>query len=185
MPAEIIVGPSTIKLIQSNKEAEDIVSKLQQTAKEQNKILIAIDFTLPAAVNGNATFYTKLNLPFVMGTTGGDRQLLQKTVAGSGSYALIAPNMCKQIVALQAMLEYMSEQFPAAFRNYTLEIVESHQSTKVDTSGTAKAMLQYFNKLKGGKPMEVSEIKKLRKKEDQLNFGVAPNDIVKGHAWHT
>ena len=35
-----------------------------------------------------------------------------KVVRESGVYAVIAPNMCKQIVALQSMLESMAEQFP-------------------------------------------------------------------------
>ena len=39
-------------------------------------------------------------LPFVMGTTGGDRAALMEVTRDSGTYAVIAPNMCKQIVAL-------------------------------------------------------------------------------------
>jgi 4-hydroxy-tetrahydrodipicolinate reductase len=38
--------------------------------------LIAVDYTLPAAVNANAAFYVKHGVPFVMGTTGGDREKL-------------------------------------------------------------------------------------------------------------
>ena len=48
--------------------------------------------------------------------------------------------MAKQIVALQAALEQMAEQFPGSFEGYTLRVVESHQSSKADTSGTAKAV---------------------------------------------
>ena len=35
------------------------------------------------------------------GTTGGDREKLMEDVAAGGIYAVIAPNMAKQIVALQ------------------------------------------------------------------------------------
>ena len=63
--------------------------------------LVVVDYTLPAAVNENALFYTANRLPFVMGTTGGDREQLMADVAASGSYAVIAPNMGKQIVAFQ------------------------------------------------------------------------------------
>ncbi len=42
--------------------------------------LIAIDFTVPGAVNQNAEFYCKNGIPFVMGTTGGNRNLLKKTI---------------------------------------------------------------------------------------------------------
>ena len=48
--------------------------------------------------------------------------------------------MAKQIVALQAALEQMAEQFPGSFDGYKLRVVESHQSSKADTSGTAKAV---------------------------------------------
>jgi dihydrodipicolinate reductase len=44
-------------------------------------------------------------------------------------------------------MELMAEQFPGAFTGYKLEVVESHQRTKVDTSGTAKAVVSSFQKL--------------------------------------
>lgn len=52
-----------------------------------------------------------------------------------------------QIVAFQAMMEYMSNNFPGAFSGYKLEVTESHQRTKVDTSGTAKDVITSFAKL--------------------------------------
>jgi 4-hydroxy-tetrahydrodipicolinate reductase len=45
----------------------------------------------------NAELYCKLGLPFVMGTTGGDNQLLYKSVHDSKNYALISPQMGKQV----------------------------------------------------------------------------------------
>ena len=44
-------------------------------------------------------------------------------------------------------MELMAEQFPGAFAGYRLQVVESHQRSKVDTSGTAKAIVQSFQKL--------------------------------------
>ena len=41
---------------------------------------IGIDFTHPSAVNPNAEFYRRHRIPFVMGTTGGDRERLNATV---------------------------------------------------------------------------------------------------------
>jgi hypothetical protein len=46
--------------------------------------------------------------------------------------------MGKQVVAFQAVMEMMGQTFPGAFSGYSLRVVESHQSTKKDTSGTAK-----------------------------------------------
>jgi 4-hydroxy-tetrahydrodipicolinate reductase len=47
-------------------------------------------------------------------------------------------------------MDHMATNFPSAFAGYKLTVTESHQSGKADTSGTAKAMVEYFNKLKGG-----------------------------------
>jgi hypothetical protein len=44
-----------------------------------------------------------------------------------------------QVVAFQAVMELMGEKFPGAFAGYDLRVIESHQSSKRDTSGTAKA----------------------------------------------
>lgn len=45
------------------------------------------------------------------------------------------------------MMEMMAEQFPGAFSGYTLAVTESHQRTKADTSGTAKAVVGSLQKL--------------------------------------
>lgn len=144
---------------------------------------ITVDFTLPAAVNGNAEFYCRHQLPFIMGTTGGDREKLARTVLDSSVCAVIAPNMAKQIVGFQAMMEYAASTFPGLFSGYTLEITESHQSTKVDTSGTAKAMVSCFNRL--GIPFSENDIIKVRDPEIQKTAWGIPEAHINGHAWHT
>ena len=143
---------------------------------------IVADFTHPSAVNENATFYCDNEIPFVMGTTGGDRKALEDRVRASGTSAVIAPNMAKQIVAFQAMMQYAAENFPDVFKNYSLEIVESHQRGKADTSGTAKAMVGYFNAL--GIPFAPDQISMVRNMKDQLTIGV-PQEHLSGHGWHT
>lgn len=49
-----------------------------------------------------------------------------------------------QVVAFQQMMQIMADQFPGAFSGYKLDVVESHQRNKADTSGTAKAVVQSF-----------------------------------------
>lgn len=88
--------------------------------------LVCIDYTHPSAVNSNAEFYIKHKIPFVMGTTGGDREKLINDVTKAKLHAVIAPNMGKQIVAFQAMMRYMSTQFPDVFEGYTMTLKESH-----------------------------------------------------------
>merc|ERR1711907_27831 len=174
-------GPvRTVRLIEAGSEQAEAEVRAMQA--ETPGGVICIDFTHPTAVNKNAEFYAALGLPFIMGTTGGDRDALMKVTQEAGIYAVIAPNMCKQIVAFQATMELMAQQFPGCFNGYELEITESHQSYKADTSGTAKAMVGHFNSL--GPSFDVDQITKIREREQQLGFGV-PEDALEGHAFHT
>lgn len=149
----------------------------------QHPSFIAVDYTHPSAVNGNAIFYTQHKIPFVMGTTGGDRVKLEETVQKGNSPAVIAPNMAKQIVGLQAMMDYAAKTFPGLFTGYCLEVKESHQQGKADTSGTAKAMVGYFNEL--GADFKEEEIQQIRDPKVQENQWLIPKEHLSGHGWHT
>ena len=142
-----------------------------------------IDFTHPSAVNSNAEFYVDQNMPFVMGTTGGDREKLETTVKKGSVPAVIAPNMAEQIVGFQAMMTFGAKQFPNLFKGFTLEIRESHQQGKADTSGTAKAMVEYFNAM--GVEFDVQDIQKVRDPEIQKKEWNIPEEHLSGHAYHT
>lgn len=144
---------------------------------------ISVDYTHPTAINANARFYCHHQLPFVMGTTGGDREKLMDTVRHSSNIAVIAPNMGKQIVGFQAMMAYAAENFPDIFKGYRLTIKESHQAGKADTSGTAKAMVEYFNRM--GIDFSVDQIEKERDPERQANMLGVPEAYLSGHGWHT
>lgn len=145
--------------------------------------LIAVDFTHPTAVNENAEFYVAHRIPFVMGTTGGDREALKALVKSANHPSVIAPNMAKQIVAFQAMIEWLSETFPTAFDGYSLSIVESHQKTKADTSGTAKAVAKSFERM--GLEFDESRIVKIRNDADSMEKMHVPAEYLSGHAFHT
>jgi 4-hydroxy-tetrahydrodipicolinate reductase len=157
--------------------------KAIKSLKQKEGAFISVDYTHPSAVNLNAEFYCKCQLPFVMGTTGGDRQRLEATVRASSISAVIAPNMAKQIVGFQAMVEYAALTFPDLFEGYSLEIKESHQKGKADTSGTAKAMVRYFNQM--GIRFEADEIVKERDPEIQGTQWGIPQEYLTGHGWHT
>ncbi len=149
----------------------------------QYPLLIAVDYTHPTAVNANAEFYTGNNIPFVMGTTGGDREALEKMVNQAQTPAVISPNMAKQIVGLQAMMEFAAKTFPDLFKGYTLEVKESHQQGKADTSGTAKALVSCFNDLGAGFNME--DIQQIRDPQIQEKEWKIPKEHLGGHGWHT
>lgn len=144
---------------------------------------LSVDYTHPTAVNSNADFYCRHRLPFVMGTTGGDRKRLMDSVNQAALPAVIAPNMAKQIVGLQAIMEYAATEFPGLFTGYSLEVKESHQKGKADTSGTAKAMVQYFNAM--GVDYSQEDISMERDPEKQLKEWGVPKEYLGGHAWHT
>ena len=156
---------------------------MTDTIKARFEDFLSVDFTHPSAVNPNAEFYCRAALPFVMGTTGGDRRKLAQTVADSAIAAVIAPNMAKQIVGFQAMMAYAADKFPGLFEGYTLEIRESHQNGKADTSGTAKAMVTYFNRL--GVSFSEDQIVKIRDPEIQQKQLGIDEEYLTGHGWHT
>jgi 4-hydroxy-tetrahydrodipicolinate reductase len=172
------IGKTDFKLL----KPETRENEINELVKTEGRF-ISIDYTHPTAVNENVKFYCDNNLPFVMGTTGGDRTLIHDLVLNSSIPAVIAPNMSKQIVGIQAMMEYAAKTFPGLFKGYSLDVVESHQSWKADTSGTAKAMIKYFNEL--GTDFSEDEIKKERDPEVQKNKWNIPVKYLDGHGWHT
>mmetsp|Transcript_27419 Transcript_27419/g.41513 ORF Transcript_27419/g.41513 Transcript_27419/m.41513 type:complete len:330 (-) Transcript_27419:139-1128(-) len=172
---------SDVKLIPStnSEEIEAAVAGMQEASSQ----LLAIDYTHPSALNSNAEFYVKNNIPFVMGTTGGDREKLLKDC--ESHFSVIAPNMGKQIVAMQLALENLARDYPAAFDGYELSVVESHQKTKADTSGTAKAVIESLKTLANDKDFVAdNDVKMIRNDEESVSFGV-PEDSLTGHAFHT
>ncbi len=175
---ECHIDKTAVKLVrpeQRNSEIEPI--------KKSAGAFLSVDFTHPSAVNANAEFYCRCGLPFVMGTTGGNRQNLEATVVSSSIAAVIAPNMAKQIVGFQAMMEYAADNFPDLFKGYTLEVKESHQKGKADTSGTAKAMVGYFNRL--GIAYSADDISRIRDPQVQRSQWGIPEKYLTGHGWHT
>lgn len=119
-----------------------------------------------------------------MGTTGGDRDALLADTRAAGAYAVIAPQMGKQVVAFQATLEAMAAQFPGAFAGYTLTVRESHQRSKADTSGTAKAVVASFRAL-GVAPFADADIVRVRDPAAAMDDMGVPESALAGHAFHT
>ena len=85
---------------------------------------------------------------------------------------------------MQAALEDLAARYPAAFGGYRLRVVESHQKTKADTSGTAKAVIDSIKVLANDPDYSYDDVEMIRDDEEAVRFGV-PKDAVKGHAFHT
>ena len=175
---ETIIDSVSFDLIPPQERDQSILA-----IKDKEGLFLSVDYTHPSAVNSNAEFYCRHGLPFVMGTTGGDRQGLEETVRTFSTPGVIAPNMAKQIVGFQAMMEYAANTFPDLFKGYSLEIKESHQKGKADTSGTAKAMVRYFISL--GLAFAENDIIKERDPDIQKTVWGIPERHLEGHGWHT
>lgn len=73
--------------------------------------------------------------------------LCAHVVANDSAITSILLLLAVQVVAFQAMMELMAENFPGVFKGYKLRVAESHQRNKADTSGTAKAVVQSFKQM--------------------------------------
>lgn len=95
---------------------------------------VAIDFTRPEAVAGNAARCLAARVPVVIGTTGFDLDALDAEAREAGIPCFHAPNFSQGAVLMMRFAEEAAKVFPRA------EIIELHNEAKRDApSGTAKA----------------------------------------------
>jgi 4-hydroxy-tetrahydrodipicolinate reductase len=93
--------------------------------KDSFPALLIVDYTHPSAVEHNVRAYTSANVDFVMGTTGFNQKVIDQILNQGKNYAVIAPNMAKQIVALQYTLQEAAKRFSGAFAGYKLSVRNS------------------------------------------------------------
>jgi 4-hydroxy-tetrahydrodipicolinate reductase len=63
-------------------------------------LLLVLPAVLPYVCADNAQFYAENGVPFVMGTTGGDPQKVAAAAEAAGVYAVVSPQMGKQVGAM-------------------------------------------------------------------------------------
>ena len=144
--------------------------------------LVIIDFTQPDAIEDNVRLYCENRIPFVTGTTGGNRDALSKMVEDSKISAVIAPNMSVPIVMLMDMIMFAATSYPGALKDWEIRIVESHQVSKKDVSGTALAIGEVLKEL-GVNYCGPNNIHAIRDEIEQRIMGV-PELALGGHGWH-
>jgi 4-hydroxy-tetrahydrodipicolinate reductase len=94
----------------------------------------AVDFTQPDAVADNVAACVAARLPCVIGTTGFDRDAVDRAAREAGVPVFHAPNFAIGAVLMMRFAAEAAKHMPKA------EIVELHHDTKLDApSGTAKA----------------------------------------------
>lgn len=151
-------------------------------ATSQYPDVIVVDFSR-GGIDDIAGLCADKGIPFVTGATDGDNELIKSYVAGSDISAVVAPNMSREIVTVQEFMRSYAEKHPEKWTGYNLIIKESHQAAKgKETSGTARAMVNYFQKL--GIDIRANEIISFRDPSDQISFDV-PEKYLDGHGWHT
>jgi 4-hydroxy-tetrahydrodipicolinate reductase len=95
---------------------------------------VAVDFTRPDALLGNAHASFDAGVPLVVGTTGFDQDALAAAAERAGVACLVVPNFSRGALLMMRFAEEAARVFDAAV------IVELHADTKRDApSGTARA----------------------------------------------
>lgn len=186
---EVEVGSQKVRLIKPDTR-EEAIEELKRAYGKFIPVDFVADSSQPDLTNKQADFYCRHGLSFVMGSTGGDRKALEERVKNSDVCAVIAPNMAKQIVALQNAISEYAKAHPGCLAGCKLHVRESHQGPdpeygfagKADTSGTAKAIVNDFRSM--GIQFKDEDITKIRMRVDQQMIGV-DNEFLDAHGWHT
>jgi 4-hydroxy-tetrahydrodipicolinate reductase len=100
---------------------------------------VAIDFSTPDVVAGNASVLARRGIALVIGTTGWQRDepAVRQAVADGGAAAVVAPNFSTGVVLFEALAAEAARLF-AAQAEFGAFLHEAHHAAKKDApSGTA------------------------------------------------
>jgi len=121
---------------------DDLANTLAQTHPD-----VAVDFTLPASIMGNARLALRAHVPYVIGATGLQAPDLSELAALSARHdtpVLVVPNFAIGAVLMMQFAAQAARHFDAA------EIIELHHDQKLDSpSGTARATAQRMVEARG------------------------------------
>jgi 4-hydroxy-tetrahydrodipicolinate reductase len=104
-----------------------------------NGVDVAIDFSTPDAVVGNAVTLARRGINLVIGTTGWqkDEPVVRDAVAAGGGAAVAAPNFSTGVVLFEALVAFAAGLFSAQ-TEFGAFLHEAHHAAKKDApSGTA------------------------------------------------
>ncbi|KAK1277636.1 hypothetical protein QJS04_geneDACA007395 [Acorus gramineus] len=90
--------------------------------------------------------------------------------------------MGKPLVALLAGFEYMAREFPGCLQGFIPQVMESHQTSKKDASGTAKAFIKYLQLM--GVEIDEEQINQIRDPMMQMEAVGVPEEYLSAHAFH-
>jgi 4-hydroxy-tetrahydrodipicolinate reductase len=123
-----------------------------------NNVEVAIDFSTPDSVVGNATVLARRGINLVIGTTGwGTREAeLRAVVAETGIGIVVAPNFSTGVVLFEALAAYAAKLFGPQ-QDFASFVHEAHHAAKKDApSGTALLLKRAMEQAGFPRPIDVS-----------------------------
>jgi len=119
---------------------------------------VAIDFSTPAVVVGNAVALARRRINLVIGTTGWqkDEATVRDAVAKGGGAAVAAPNFSTGVVLFEAIVGHAAALF-AAQEDFGAFLHEAHHAQKKDApSGTALLLKRAIEQAGYGRAVDVA-----------------------------
>jgi len=119
---------------------------------------VAIDFSTPAVVVGNAVALARRRINLVIGTTGWqkDEATVRDAVAKGGGAAVAAPNFSTGVVLFEAIVGHAAALF-AAQEDFGAFLHEAHHAQKKDApSGTALLLKRAIEQAGFGRAVDVA-----------------------------
>jgi 4-hydroxy-tetrahydrodipicolinate reductase len=119
---------------------------------------VAIDFSTPDAVVGNATTLARRGINLVVGTTGwaAHQDALRAVASASNIGVVAAPNFSTGVVIFEAIVAHASKLF-APQAEFGAFLHEAHHAAKVDApSGTALLLKRTMEEAGYSRPIAVS-----------------------------
>ena len=183
MPSEIRFATSIVQLIPKKSHEQFLSEYLGNLQKSER--LIAVDFVKGEdQANRNAGLYFMNGIPFVMGSTGADYDIIDAAARSVKIPCVAFPNMDMRIVAWMFGISQMAEKCPGAFEGASFDLIETHQADKgEETSGTMKDMLKYLSRL-SKRELTLADIKRIRDPDIQTRLFGVPDQWLGWHAYH-
>lgn len=119
---------------------------------------VAVDFSMPDVVAGNAATLARRGIDLVIGTTGWQRQEpeVRDAVTQGGGGAVVAPNFSTGVVLFEALVAEAARLF-AGQSDFGAFLHEAHHAAKKDApSGTALSLKRAMERSGYARPIDVS-----------------------------
>lgn len=145
-PTSAALGHDAGEVAQTGPVAVEVTA---DRARALDKAAVAVDFTLPDAVEENLAAVAQAGIPVVIGITGLDAARLAAIRKASQTLpVLVAPNMSLAVNLLFGLADRAAAALPA---DYDVEILEAHHRGKADApSGTALRLGEIVAGARGG-----------------------------------